>query len=57
MPPRKHAIQVCQQLKPREAMRLIPAVIVTAPGTLGDRIRGTEASAVDVLSKPFGVRD
>jgi len=48
-----HGFDVCRSLKENGATRLIPVVIVTAPGESGSRLRGIEAGADDFVLKPF----
>ncbi|MBI3273049.1 MAG: response regulator [Planctomycetes bacterium] len=45
--------QVCRALRADPATKLIPIVMVTALREAGDRVRGLEAGADDLISKPF----
>jgi len=52
MMPRLGGFEVCQRLKENDDTRLIPIIITTALGDLGDRIQGIEVGADDFLTKP-----
>ena len=52
MMPNMDGYEVCRRLKANEATRLIPVVMVTALGSVEDKIKGIEAGADDFLTKP-----
>jgi putative two-component system response regulator len=45
--------EVCRRLKANPRTKLIPVVLLTGRTALDDRIRGIEAGADDVVTKPF----
>jgi class 3 adenylate cyclase len=48
---------VCRRLKEHDDTRLIPIVMMTALGSVEDRIKGIEAGADDFLTKPVHERE
>ena len=50
--PAVDGLEVCRRLKSDPATQLTPVVLVTGQTDLSDRIRGIEAGADEVLSKP-----
>ena len=48
---------VCRRLKEHDDTRLIPIVMMTALGSVEDRIKGIEAGADDFLTKPVDDRE
>jgi len=57
MMPVMDGFTVCRILKGSEETRLIPIVIMTALGSIEDRIKGIEAGADDFLTKPVDHRE
>ena len=57
MMPVMDGFTVCRILKQQEETRLIPIVIMTALGSVEDRIKGIEAGADDFLTKPVDDRE
>lgn len=51
MLPRRDGWELCEAL--RSARSLVPILMLTARGTLEDRVRGLETGADDYLAKPF----
>jgi DNA-binding response OmpR family regulator len=52
MMPLVDGFEVCKLLKDHPATRLIPVVMMTALGSVEDRIKGIDAGADDFLTKP-----
>src|SRR5262245_46517660 len=52
MMPRVDGVEVCKLLKEQPATSLIPVVLMTALGSVADRIKGLDAGADDFLTKP-----
>ena len=55
MMPRKSGIEVCQEA--REQDILTPIIMITAKGTLENKIEGLDAGANDYLVKPFEMEE
>lgn len=53
MLPKVSGIEVCRQIRSREATRQVPIIMVTARGEETDRVRGFDTGADDYLVKPF----
>jgi len=53
MLPKVSGIEVCRQLRNRDATRQLPILMVTARGEEPDRVRGFDTGADDYLVKPF----
>ena len=57
MMPLMDGFTVCRILKEHDDTRLIPIVMMTALGSIEDRIKGIEAGADDFLTKPVDDRE
>jgi len=57
MMPVMDGFTACQLLKEDDDTRLIPIVIMTALGSVEDRVRGIQAGADDFLTKPVDERE
>jgi DNA-binding response OmpR family regulator len=57
MMPLMDGFTVCRRLKDNEDTRLIPVVMMTALGSVEDRVKGIEAGADDFLTKPVDDRE
>jgi DNA-binding response OmpR family regulator len=57
MMPLLDGFTVCRRLKENDDTRLIPIVMMTALGSVEDRIKGIEAGADDFLTKPVDERE
>ncbi len=53
--PRLNGFQVLQRMRERKSE--IPVLILTARGTMDDRIKGLDLGADDYLAKPFDIRE
>jgi len=51
--PRMDGFEVCRQIKADQKFRNIPVIMISALTAKQDRIRGIEAGAEEILSKPF----
>lgn len=54
--PRLDGLAVCRQLR-EKAERHQPVLMLTARGTLGNKVEGFEAGADDYLTKPFALEE
>ena len=52
MLPNISGIEICRQLKAREATRQIPVIMLTARGEEADRVRGLDTGADDYVINP-----
>jgi two-component system phosphate regulon response regulator PhoB len=57
MLPGKDGLEVCKELRSREATKDIPVIMLTAKGDEVDRIVGLELGADDYVVKPFSPRE
>ncbi len=57
MLPRLSGIEVCRQLKSRNATRAIPVIMVSARTEEEDRVRGLETGADDYVVKPYSMNE
>jgi two-component system phosphate regulon response regulator PhoB len=55
MLPGVSGIEICRQLRARDATRQLPVIMLTARGEEGERIRGLSVGADDYVVKPFSV--
>ena len=55
MLPKKDGIAVCRELRRRNVH--IPVIMLTARGTVEDRVGGLDVGADDYLIKPFGIEE
>jgi putative two-component system response regulator len=55
--PRLNGFDVCRSIKQNPPTRLLPVVLITGLSATDDRIRGIDAGADDILSKPFVSRE
>ncbi|MBA3822346.1 MAG: response regulator transcription factor [Ktedonobacterales bacterium] len=53
MLPKLDGLEVCKQLRAREATRVTPILIISARTELTDRLVGLEVGADDYITKPF----
>ncbi|MBC7542472.1 MAG: response regulator transcription factor [Candidatus Sericytochromatia bacterium] len=53
MMPKLDGYQLVQQLRQLPQTRALPIIVLTAKGTLDDKVRGFDAGADDYLVKPF----
>ncbi|MBE0502894.1 MAG: response regulator [Desulfuromonadales bacterium] len=53
MMPGMDGFEVCRQIKADEGHSNIPVILITSCADQGSRIRGIEAGAEDIISKPF----
>src|SRR6185369_14199294 len=51
------AIDVCRLAKSDHATRLVPVIVVSDPGCPDERIKGIEAGADELISRPIDVRE
>ncbi len=57
MLPEIDGIEVCRKLKSEDHTSAIPILMLTAKGTVADRIEGLETGADDYVVKPFSPRE
>ena len=50
-------IEVCRQLRRKQATANVPIIMLTARGEESDRIRGLDTGADDYVTKPFSPRE
>ena len=55
--PNLDGVETCRRIKTDERTMNIPVVLITTLSAKGDRIKGIEAGAEDLLSKPFDARE
>jgi len=55
MLPKLSGIEVCRQLRQRQASRNIPIIMLTARGEETERVRGLDTGADDYMVKPFAM--
>lgn len=53
MMPKLDGFEVCKRIRANRASAAVPIVLLTAKGTIEDKIRGFNAGADDYLVKPF----
>ncbi|WP_256011050.1 hybrid sensor histidine kinase/response regulator transcription factor [Desertivirga xinjiangensis] len=53
MMPRLDGLELCKKIKSHDRTRHIPVIILTAKGTLADRIEGLQVGADSYIPKPF----
>ncbi len=53
MMPKMDGFEVCKRIRANRASATVPIVLLTAKGTIEDKIRGFNAGADDYLVKPF----
>jgi PleD family two-component response regulator len=54
---RPDGIETCRLLRANPRLEHIPVLILTAEGSVDDRVRGFDAGADDYLAKPFDARE
>ncbi len=57
MLPNTSGIEICRQLRAREATYAIPIIMLTARGEEDDRLRGFDKGADDYITKPFSMSE
>lgn len=57
MLPNLSGLEICRQIRRKQAMRNLPVVMLTARSGEEDRVRGLDAGADDYISKPFSVNE
>ncbi|MEW5820344.1 MAG: response regulator transcription factor [Cyanobacteriota bacterium] len=57
MMPRIDGFQVCSQLRQQASTKEVPIILLTAKGTLEDKIVGFNSGADDYLVKPFDIQE
>ena len=57
MMPKMDGFEVCKRLRANRSCASVPVILLTAKGTIEDKIRGFNAGADDYLVKPFEFQD
>lgn len=57
MMPRLDGIQICRLLSHERGLASVPILLLTAKGSIEDRLEGLDSGADDYLIKPFDVRE
>ena len=57
MMPGRDGLQVCEELRRDEGLKMVPVIMLTAKGMAEDRIAGLEKGADDYVSKPFSPKE
>ena len=55
MMPHLNGLELCKQIKAEPSWRTIPMLLLSAKGTVDNRVEGLKAGADDYLGKPFSV--
>jgi DNA-binding response OmpR family regulator len=55
--PGMDGIELCRQLRSREATAAVPIIMLTARVEEADRVRGLDVGADDYVTKPFSVKE
>jgi two-component system, OmpR family, phosphate regulon response regulator PhoB len=57
MLPKVSGVEVCRQLRARQATRRTPIIMLTARGEEADKVRGLDTGADDYVVKPFAMTE
>lgn len=57
MMPKINGFEVCKRLRQTASTKEIPIILLTAKGTIEDKINGFDAGADDYLVKPFDIQE